>query len=86
MKLTDKLVEKFGNDKLLHFSIGGWITSLLSPLGMLYTVGAALSIIILNIIKEYIFDTKVDWKDITATAIGGGLSIVLLTLINLIFK
>jgi hypothetical protein len=75
MKLTDKLVEKFGHDKLLHFLVAAWVVSVCSS----YGVGciAWIIIILLSIIKEKIFDDYSDTKDIIAGALGGFVSLLL---------
>ena len=75
MKLTDKLVEKFGHDKLLHFLVAAWVVSVCS----LYGVGciAWIIIILLSIIKEKIFDDYADTKDIIAGTLGGFVSLLL---------
>ena len=81
MKLTDKIVKKFGHDKLLHFLVAAWVVSVCS----LYGVGciAWIIIILLSIIKEKIFDDYSDIKDIIAGALGGFASLLLSTFNNI---
>mgnify|MGYP006967168778 CR=1 FL=1 len=43
MNLTNKLVEKFGADKLLHFLLGWVIVSMGSPFGYIGIVGSIIS-------------------------------------------
>jgi Na+-transporting NADH:ubiquinone oxidoreductase subunit NqrE len=77
MKITDKLVEKVGYDKLLHFLVAAWVVSAC----LLYGTGvgciAWIIIILLSIIKEKIFDDYSDTKDIIAGALGGFVSLLL---------
>ena len=77
MKITDKLVEKVGYDKLLHFLVAAWVVSAC----LLYGTGvgciAWIVIVILSIIKEKLFDNYLDAKDIFAGALGGFVSLFL---------
>lgn len=77
MKFTDKLVEKIGYDKLLHFLVAAWIVSAC----LLYGTGvgciAWIVIVILSIIKEKIFDNYLDARDIFAGVLGGFISLSL---------
>lgn len=81
MKLTDNLVNKIGQDKLLHFLFSGMIASLIM---IIYTVGgvsciwlsyliaviATLLITALAYIKELYFDKEFDIKDIVYSVLG----------------
>lgn len=81
MEIVDKLLEKIGNDKVLHFLGGAWICSLISFVVILQesglTFGEQISLVsigtivvgILSVIKEY-FDSKFDWWDIVAALLG----------------
>lgn len=75
MKLTDKLIEKFGHDKLLHFLVAAWVVSVCSLYGV--ECIAWIIIILLSIIKEKIFDDYSDTKDIIAGTLGGFVSLLL---------
>lgn len=70
MKLTNKLVEKFGADKLLHFLLGWVIVSLGSPFGYIGIIIATFIACLLSAIKEYELDTVKDMKDLIADILG----------------
>ena len=81
MKFTDWLINKVGNDKLLHFTIAGLITFSITVVLTLqedfidYRVifAVIISIIptmILVLIKEFIIDGKANKKDIIASLLG----------------
>ena len=70
MKLTDKLIEKFGADKLLHFLLGWIIVSICSPFGYIGIVIGTILACILSIIKEYKLDVVKDTKDMIAGILG----------------
>lgn len=70
MNLTDKLVEKFGADKLLHFLLGWVIVSLGSPFGYIGIVIATIIGCLLSVIKEYKLDAVKDFKDLIAGCLG----------------
>lgn len=84
MKLTDWMVNTFGNDKILHFFGGGWITSMFSPFGWTGILIAFAIVIILSFIKESFLDDIFDGKDILAAIIGGTVSIGIFALISLL--
>lgn len=70
MKLTDKLIQKVGADKLLHFAFAGWIVSLASYISVTCMIVAIIAIVIMSIIKERYLDEKPDWMDFYAAVIG----------------
>ena len=83
MKRFNAWMEKVGVDKLLHFSIGAWITALggmYNHIGCLCCGGL---IIILNIIKERLLDDNADYKDVFATLLGSVTSIIIYYIINI---
>lgn len=80
MKLTDKLVEMVGVDKLLHFFVAAWIVSECKAYGIGVGCIAWITVVILSVIKEKVFDNHVDAKDIFAGALGGFTSLVLQTI------
>ena len=84
MKLTNKLVEKFGADKLLHFSIGALIPALGSMVNMATCLLSGALLLIVSIIKEKKLDDYSDLKDLLATGIGTGSSILLYYIINIL--
>lgn len=70
MKLTDKLVEKFGADKLLHFLLGWVIVSIGSPFDYVGIVIATVIACLLSAIKEFKLDAVKDMKDMIAGILG----------------
>lgn len=83
MKKFNAWMEKVGVDKLLHFSIGAWITALggmYNHIGCLCCGGL---IIILNIIKERLLDDNADYKDVFATLLGSVTSIIICYIIGI---
>lgn len=76
MKITDKLVQKFGVDKLLHFSIGAWITALGGIYNYMGCLCCGVIVIMLNIIKERLLDEQPDPKDTLFTLFGSIVSII----------
>jgi hypothetical protein len=80
MKLTDKLVERFGVDKLLHFFVAAWLVSECKAFGIGVGCIAWIVVVVLSWIKEDFFDDHVDARDIFAGALGGFVSIALMTL------
>lgn len=70
MEFTNKIVEKFGADKLLHFLVAWMIVSIVAPFGGWISSGVMLIVIILAFFKETIFDGSYDAKDLLASAIG----------------
>lgn len=77
MKLTDKLVEKIGADKLLHFFVAAWIVAECKAYGIEAGCIAWITVVILSVIKEKVLDKHIDAKDIFAGALGGFTSLVL---------
>lgn len=77
MKLTDKLVEKVGADRLLHFFVAAWVVAECKAYGIEAGCIAWITVVILSVIKEKVFDKHIDAKDIFAGALGGFTSLVL---------
>ena len=83
MKFVDKIFEKVGVDKVLHFVVGGWITAKFCESGiLLLAVIGILFVGFVSIIKERL-DSKFDWKDIAAAMLGAVLELVSWYLIKL---
>ena len=81
MKLVNNIIEKFGTDKVLHFLVGGWITSIFSPFGWVGIIIGITLTLILSLIKEQFLDSFFDWKDICAASIGSVIGGILACLI-----
>lgn len=77
MKLTDKLVNKFGYDKLLHFFVAAWLVSECKAFGMIAAIFGWVAVIILSVVKEHILDGEPDSMDACAAAYGGFLSLAI---------
>ena len=71
------LIEKFGVDKALHFTLGGWIVAIFSPLGVIATSLAYVFLLLISIAKEKWMDEYEDKKDIVAAMIGGTISYII---------
>ena len=72
-------------DKVAHFGLGGMITACMALVSILQedlTTAATLAIpcighvcvFILSVIKEYIVDDTIDWKDIMYAMVGSAVS------------
>lgn len=82
MKALDNLINKLGNDKVLHFLGGCSICSFVSfivilqegdltPLEKVSTVLiGTVFVLILSVLKELIADDKADWYDVLASILG----------------
>ena len=83
MKITNKLVEKFGADKLLHYAVGGWITAIGSLFGWIGLIVGLVLVIILSFLKERL-DDKIDKKDTLAGVLGSMTMVIIYTVYRLI--
>ena len=77
MKLTDKLVNKFGYDKLLHFFVAAWLVSECKSFGIIAGFFGWFAVMILSVVKEHILDGEPDSMDACAAAYGGFLSLAI---------
>lgn len=71
MKLTDKLVEKVGADKLLHFLLTAWLVAEAKVYGELIMLLVFIVIILVGIYKEKKLDVKADYADVKWSIYGG---------------
>ena len=69
MKLTDKIIEKVGADKCLHFLVGALITAWAGLLGEYYLLMSIVVVFAIAYTKEEL-DNTFDPKDILATMLG----------------
>lgn len=76
MRLTDKLVEKFGSDKLLHFFVAAWLVAECRDYGIIAGFFGWIAVIILSALKEFFLDGEWDSMDACASAYGGFLSLM----------
>lgn len=70
MSFINKIVNKIGEDKVLHFLVGALITALQSPIGWIGVLIGAVLVLGLSVLKEYTLDEKPDIWDIVAAACG----------------
>lgn len=82
MEIINKIINKFGNDKVLHFLTGGLICSFITFVVILQeqnlsyidkiasVLTGTIDVFVLSFIKEVIIDTDFNWKDILASIIG----------------
>lgn len=71
MKLTDKLVEKVGVDKLLHFLLAAWFVSECKAYGVSAAGIGFVVIVILAFLKERFLDKEFSAMDFWWSACGG---------------
>lgn len=76
MKLTDKIIEKVGTDKLLHFLVSAWVVSLAGYFGDISATIAFILMFILGITKEQKLDNQADYWDLGCAMIGGAISLL----------
>lgn len=90
------LVNKFGSDKIMHFSLGGLICALMTIAVVLqensgldwmvatYPMIGTVSVFIFSFLKEILIDEEFSWKDIIA-ALLGCITVFVATVIGLLF-
>lgn len=76
MKITNKLVDKYSADKLLHYAVGGWLTAIGSLFGWIGLLAGLVLVVALSFIKERL-DDKSDKKDILAGVLGSMTMIII---------
>lgn len=74
MKRINEFIQIIGVDKILHFSFGGWMVSMISPLGPTAIFLMLLFVTAISYIKESYFDEEFDTLDILAGVLGGTFS------------
>lgn len=92
------LIKKIGIDKICHYGIGGVITAFVAVVAMLqempldsiwealyYPIMGIVVTIIVEILKEYLIDKKVDKMDILWTMLGA-FSVFMAFLIGILFN
>lgn len=81
MELTNKLVEKVGVDKLLHFLVTAWIVAEAKCFGWIPMLIAFVILVGLGIYKEKKLDVYTDYIDLKWSVYGGLISIILYLLL-----
>ena len=77
MKLTDKLVEKIGADRLLHFFVAAWLVSECKSFGIIAGFFGWIVVIILSAVKEHFLYDEPEPMDDCAAAYGGIVSLLI---------
>lgn len=77
-------MEKVGVDKLLHFFLAAWVVAECKSYGVEPMLLGYVVIVLLSIIKEYILDKTVDYKDLLCSILGGVFPIILFIVGNII--
>ncbi len=83
MGLNDKInyiIDKYGSDKVMHFFLSGWITSMLSIFGFKGLFLGFVFVTLISYIKEKYIDIVFDKNDILAGILGSITSIVMYTI------
>lgn len=78
MKLTDKIVSRYGQDKVLHFLVGAF-----DDYGIIIGLLSLVPVGVLAYAKERL-DAKADNGDIIASVVGGVCELVLFAVRSLI--
>lgn len=84
MKLTDKLIEKVGADKLLHFLTAAWIVAECKTYSITAGCISFITVLLLSFIKEKWLDKRFNARDFLWSAIGGFTSLVLMVIKDVI--
>lgn len=75
MNAINKIIDKIGTDKVMHFLVGAWIVSALSPAGWGAVKIGIVLVVFLSLLKELFFDDERDWYDVLAAVIGVAVSV-----------
>ena len=70
MSLTDKLVNWFGSDKLLHLLVAAWLTSWFTDFGFAIALAGGFFVFLLAYVKEKFLDDHFDQEDLAASFMG----------------
>lgn len=93
--MIQKLINKIGTDKLLHFFVGSTIAFIFSNIGMIQegsigkecVMSSFIGIIVATfaaLMKDLIIDKTTEWKDILATFLGS-LTVLVSNTIGMLF-
>lgn len=67
---VNNTVKYYGTDKVLHFLVGAWLTSLVTPLGFGAVLTMFIFVTVISYIKELYVDSIPDKKDFYAGVSG----------------
>lgn len=84
MKLTDKIVEKYGADRVMHFLFGAWLVAEGKAYGLAGMLAMMVVLAVLVVLKETVFDDKFNKGDLAFSALGGMVSVILYIPIDVI--
>lgn len=70
-------INKYGIDKVLHFLVGAFITSLASPMGIWAMLTMSVLLMIVSYVKEKYMDSEFTKNDIKFTLYGSITSFVM---------
>lgn len=77
MRLTDKINEKVGQDKVLHFLLAAWIMAQFTSHGVWMSILGLLIIAGASVAKEKWLDDTPDWMDVVAAVLGAMAQVLL---------
>lgn len=77
MKLTDKINEKVGQDKVLHFLLAAWAMAQFTGHGVWMAILGLLIIAAASVAKEKWLDDTPDWMDVAAAVLGAMAQVLL---------
>ena len=73
MKQINLWIEKIGADKLLHFFVAAWCTSLCLLFGWIVGIVGAFAAVFFSCVKETVLDDSADIRDVLWSC-GGALA------------
>ena len=77
MEKFNAWMEKVGVDKLLHFFVAAWFVAECKAYGVALMLLSFVVVVLLAVVKEYILDKTVDYKDLLCSILGGVFPIIL---------
>ena len=75
--MTDKLIDKIGYDKLLHFFVAAWLVSECKSFGLEAAAIVWIVVGILSFVKERYLDNSFNYWDAWFSVLGGFLSLAI---------
>ena len=81
---VNKLVNYYGTDKCLHFLVGAWLTSMVTPLGFWWVMAMVAFVAVISYVKEAYVDDIGDKIDMYAGIRGSVISCVIWFVLEMI--
>lgn len=81
---VNKMVNHFGTDKCLHFLVGAWLTSMVTPLGFWWVMAMVAFVAVISYVKEAYVDDICDKIDMYAGIRGSVISCVIWFVLEMI--